>query len=510
MKLRLGVETMIRATTNRSRRTWSPVRTRACMMAALSLWMLCVPDLSNAQNFFQMTPEERKAYFERVNAASQKTWRELVSTLRITLPDSLPPMKDDPARPAGTFQKDGSGGWTDSSGNTYTRSEWGRWNNYDEAKAKPYKNLPDPLRTFDGRPVTDARTWWSVRRPELQEKFDGEIFGKVPASVPAVRWEVAAARDSVIGATPVKVKSLLGKVSGSGSTVSDVTIEATLVVPAKSSHPVPVILELGFVLPPGVVFPGMKEGGRSWMEQVLGRGWGYVIYVPTSVQADNGMGLNEGIIGIVNHGASRKPGDWGALRAWAWGASRVLDFLETESTVDAKRVAVEGLSRYGKATLVTMAYDTRFAIALVGSSGKGGATLYRREYGEAMGNIAGASEFHWFGGNFVRYADRPESLSVDAHELIAMCAPRPVFVSCGSPFVEGRWIDSPGQYLAATLATPVYALLGKEGLPAGPMPPIDGPVVGGDLAFRQHSGGHTVGPNWPFFLDFAAKYFAGR
>jgi hypothetical protein len=464
---------------------------------------------SSAQNVFQMTPEERQAYFARLNADAENSWRALVASLRISMPDSLPSMNDDPLRPPGTFKRTGSFGWSDSSGNIYTRSAWGKWNNYDEAKANPFATLPDPLRLNDGQEVKDAETWWRVRRPELQEKFDTEIFGRVPRNLPAVHWEIAGVTDSVIGSRAAVVKRLLGRVDRSPGVPNDVCIEATLVLPAKVPRAVPVILELGFVFPPGVVLPpGMQDAGPAWTEQVLARGWGYAIYVPTSVQADNAMGLKEGIIGIANDGSTREPEDWGALRAWAWGASRVLDYLETDNAVDAKRVGIEGLSRYGKATLAAMAYDTRFAIALVGSSGKGGAALYRRDYGEAMGNICGASEFHWFAGNFLRFATDANALSVDAHELIAMCAPRPVFVSCGSPLVEGRWIDSEGQFSAAAAAGSVYTLLGRQGLPPGPMPPIGSALVGGDLAFRQHNGGHTVGSNWPYFLDFASRYLA--
>jgi hypothetical protein len=476
----------------------------------LTILLLATPGQNSAQNLFQMTPDERKVYLERMNAEAEKSWRETIAALRIVLPDSLPPPEDDPRRPAGTVQRTGAFGWTDSSGNIYTRSAWGKWNNYDEAQANPYTALPNPLRCFDGKSVNDAETWWRVRRPELQKRFDDEIFGRVPDRVPAVQWDLFSAADSTIGGRAVVVKTLAGRVPRSPGVSNDVRIEVVLVLPAESARPVPMILELGFVLLPGFKFPGMQESnGPTWTEQVIARGWGYAIYVPTSVQADNAMGLREGIIGIANNGATRKPDDWGALRAWAWGASRVLDYLETEKAVDAKRVCVEGLSRYGKAALVTMAYDTRFTIAIVGSSGKGGAALYRREYGEAMGNICGSSEFHWFAGNFVRYGADANALSVDSHELIAMCAPRSVFVSCGSPSVEGRWVDSEGQYMAEQAAGPVYSLLGEKALPPGPMPAIDSLLSSGNLAFRQHNGGHTVGPNWPYVLDFAAKQFPG-
>ena len=463
------------------------------------------------ENVFRMTPEERNVYFARVSAEAENSWRAMVAELRVALPDSLPPMHNDPRRPPGTFRREGSSAWTDSSGNTYTRSAWGTWNNYDEARANPYAALPDPLRCDDGRRVTDAGTWWHVRRPELQEKFDTEIFGRVPDHLPQVHWDVAAVRDSMIGARHVEVRKLCGRIAHTPGVPHDVRIDVELVLPAEASHPVPVILELGFVLPPGVRLTLMQgDPGPAWTEQVLARGWGYAVYVPTSVQADNAWGLREGIIGIANNGAPRKPEDWGALRAWAWGASRVLDYLETDRSVDATRVAVEGLSRYGKAALVAMAYDTRFALALAGSSGKGGATLYRREFGEAMGNLCSASEFHWFAGNFLRYATSPDALSVDAHELFALCAPRPVFVSCGSPLVEGRWVDDTGQFMAESAAGPVYSLLGGTPLPTGNMPPIDSALAGGALVFRQHHGGHTVGPNWPYFLDFAATVFSRK
>jgi hypothetical protein len=272
-------------------------------------------------------------------------------------------------------------------------------------------------------------------------------------------------------------------------------------------------MELGFLFPtrPGAPAFGPPRGnGPSWQEQVVSRGWGYAILSPTSIQADHGAGLREGIIGLVNRGQPRKPDDWGALRAWAWGASRALDYLESDKAVDARRVGIEGLSRYGKAALVTMAYDPRFAVAFVGSSGAGGAKLYRREFGEKVENLAGSGEYHWMAGNFVRYAGplTPADLPVDAHELIALCAPRPVFISCGSPQVEGNWVDSRGQFLAAVAAGPVYRLLGKKDLGTAEMPPIETGLTDGDLAFRQHSGGHTTGPNWPAFLDFAARYFA--
>jgi len=256
-------------------------------------------------------------------------------------------------------------------------------------------------------------------------------------------------------------------------------------------------------------YPEIKaaQSGPSWQQQVLAKGWGYAIYIPTSVQADNGEGLNEGIIGLVNKGKPRKPDDWGALRAWAWGASRALDYFETDKSVDAKRVGIDGHSRYGKAALVAMAYDPRFAIAYISSSGEAGAKLFRHHFGEQIGNIAGTGEYHWMAGNFLKYAGplTDADLPVDEHELIALCAPRPVFIGAGATNGDG-WVDAKGMFLAAVAAGPVYTLLGKKDLGTSEFPPIETPLINGDLAFRQHSGGHTPAPNWPTFIEFASRY----
>jgi len=323
-------------------------------------------------------------------------------------------------------------------------------------------------------------------------------------------------KDTMVGAIPVITKEIVGHVDNSNDTSIVVNIQLTLTTPAKAKLPqggfqkVPVIMEFGFVFPPGFRFPGMPEQKgpqpKSGQEQVLAKGWGFAVYVPTSVQPDNGAGLTEGIIGLVNKGQPRPPDQWGALRAWAWGASRCMDYFETDSSVDARKIGIEGLSRYGKAVLVTMAYDQRFAIVLVGSSGKGGAALYRRDFGESMGNIGSSGEYHWFAGNLLKYVLNPGELSIDSHELIAFCAPRPVFISCGSPEKEGNWVDDKGQFMAEVAASPVYELLGQRGLGASTMPPIGTSLLDRTLAFRQHHEGHTVGPNWPYFLEFAQRY----
>ncbi len=383
--------------------------------------------------------------------------------------------------------------------------------NYDETKANPYSSLPDPLLSKDGRRVTDARTWWEKRRGEIVEDFDREIYGRVPAVTPRVSWEVTGATPERVGGVPVVTKSVRGRVDDSSYPAIRVEIELTLTTPANATGPVPVMLEFGFRFPPGFRPPrppGAAPEGPSWQEQLISRGWGYAILYPNTVQADDGAGLTRGIIGLVSKGQPRKLDDWGALRAWAWGASRALDYMGTEKAVDARQVGIEGLSRYGKAALVTMAYDPRFAIAFVASSGEGGAKLHRRRFGELLENVAGSGEYHWMAGNFVKYAGplTANDLPVDSHELIALCAPRPVWIGSGSFEAEGGWVDAKGMFLAAVGAGPVYRLLGKKDLGTTELPPIETALIDGEIAFRQHRGGHTAGPNWPTFLTWAERY----
>jgi beta-xylosidase len=385
--------------------------------------------------------------------------------------------------------------------------------NYDEAKANPFPKLPEALTLKDGRKVTSPEMW-PLRRAEITEDFDREIYGRVPAHTPKVNWEVISTKAETNGSVPVITKKLIGRVDDSADTNIAVNIDLTLTTPADAAGPVPVMMQFGFNFPAG--FFGRNRGtnnfppggnGPTWQQQVLAKGWGCAVIYPYTVQADNGAGLTSGIIGLMNQGQSRKPDDWGALRAWAWGASRALDYFETDPAVDAKQVGIEGHSRFGKATLVTMAYDPRFAIAYVSSSGEGGAKLHRRDWGEVVENLAGSGEYHWMAGNFIKYAGPLNwgDLPVDSHELIALCAPRPVFISAGATQGDG-WVDAKGSFLAAAAAGPVYTLLGKKDLGTTNFPPIGTALMDGDIAFRQHTSGHTDAPNWPVFLKFADRY----
>ncbi len=384
--------------------------------------------------------------------------------------------------------------------------------NYDESTANPYPNLPDALTLKNGKKVASPEMWWKQRRPEIVEDFDREVLGRVPANVPKISWTVTNTSSATVASRPVVKKQLTGHADNSSYPQISVDIQMTLVTPENATKPVPVMILFG-----------ADRGGApaSSVQELITDGWGYAYVNPTSVQADNGAGLTKGVIGLVNKGRTRKPDDWGALRAWAWGASRGLDYLETDKTVDSKRVGIEGVSRYGKAALITMAYDTRFAVVLVGSSGEGGAKLHRRNWGEAVENLTGTGEYHWMAGNFLKYgaseatfgSKNPGDLPVDAHELIALCAPRPTFISYGVPEKgDAKWLDHQGSYMAAIAAGPVFRLLGAKDLGTSDdyhtekMPAVNVGMLDGQLAWRQHDGGHTDAPNWKYFIPWADKF----
>ena len=406
--------------------------------------------------------------------------------------------------------------------------------NYDPAKANPFPNLPEVLTLKNGQQVTTADQWWKQRRPEIVEDFEREVVGRVPKDMPKVTWSITTqAVDRVVGKIPVNARQLVGHVDNSDCPAIEVNIQMTLVTPSDAKRPVPVLMMFGgfggggFPRRPGEPAPVPRNGfgGGNFAdppatEQLIAAGWGYATLNPGSIQADNGAGLTKGIIGLVNRGQPRKPDDWGALRAWAWGAARGLDYLETDPTVDAKKVGIEGVSRYGKAALITMAFEARFAMALVGSSGEGGAKLHRRNFGEAVESLTGSGEYHWMAGNFLKYGAAESSfgsknagdLPVDAHELIALCAPRPTFISYGIPEKgDANWLDQQGSFMATVAAGPVFRLLGARDLGVtedyhtAQMPPVNTGLLEGELAWRQHDGGHEDRSNTKYFIAWANR-----
>lgn len=438
--------------------------------------------------------------------------------------------------------------------------------NTDESLANPCPQLPDILLTNNGKKVSTAEMWWEQRRPEIVEDMEREVYGRLPKKIPQVTWTVKITDRELVGWTPVIAKQLIGHVDNSEYPFINVDINMMLVVPTNVKGPVPVLMMFGgrtvFPAPAqpspddmeklnsafkemmiknnpemkaifdrypaytpitrlvGLNFFAPKpEGDPSPTEQLLAAGWGYVTIDPGSIQADNGAGITRGIIGLVNNGQPRKPDDWGALRAWAWGAARGLDYLETDTLVDAKKVGIEGVSRYGKAALVTLAFEPRFAVGLIGSSGKGGATLHRRNFGEAVESLTGG-EYYWMAGNYMKYGASKAGfgsktgcdLPVDSHELIALCAPRLTFISYGIPEKgDAKWLDQHGSYMATIAAGTAFKLLGVKDLGVSndylteKMPPVNSGLLDGELAWRQHDGGHTDAPNFKYFIPWASK-----
>jgi lysophospholipase L1-like esterase len=398
--------------------------------------------------------------------------------------------------------------------------------NYDQALANPFPDWPELLTLKNGTKVATADQWWRQRRPEIAEDFEREVVGRVPVVVPKVTWQVVRTVNTTVGGLPVVARQVIGHVDNSACPAITVDIKLAVVLPADATSPVPVLTMFGWGNMPDEAeprFPGMTEPkAPPSPDQLIAAGWGYVSLSPASIQADNGAGLTEGIIGLTNKGQRRSPEQWGALRAWAWGAARALDFLETLPAVDAKRVGIEGVSRFGKAALVTMAFEPRFAVVLVGSSGEGGAKPHRRDFGEAVENLTSSGEYHWMAGNFLKYgadestfgARTANDLPVDAHELIALCAPRPVFISYGIPEKgDANWLDQQGSYMATVAAGPVFRLLGVRDLGVkgdyrtAKMPLVNTGLLEGELAWRQHDGGHEDRTNMSSFLGWANRRF---
>jgi lysophospholipase L1-like esterase len=396
--------------------------------------------------------------------------------------------------------------------------------NYDPAKANPYPDWPDVLTVKDGHRVTTAEMWWQKRRPEIVEDFEREVYGRVPKDLPKVTWTVAETVETTVGGQPVVARRVTGHVDDTAYPAITVDMKMAVVVPINAKGPVPVLMMFGWGNMPDEPlprFPGFREpAAPPSAEQLIAAGWGYVSLSTASIQADNGAGLTEGIIGLANKGRRRTPEQWGSLRAWAWGAARALDYLETLPAVDAKRVGIEGVSRYGKAALVTMAFEPRFAVALVGSSGEGGAKPHRRNFGEAVENLTGSGAYHWMAGNFLKYgaaeasfgSKNADDIPVDAHELIALCAPRPTFISYGIPEKgDAHWLDQQGSYMATVAAGPVFRLLGApdlgvtEDYRVAKMPPCNTGLLDGELAWRQHDGGHEDRSNMSFFIAWADR-----
>jgi hypothetical protein len=294
------------------------------------------------------------------------------------------------------------------------------------------------------------------------------------------------------------LKTIRGTVDNSSYPAASAHINVKLYLPAVAKGAVPVICEIvagsaRFGNPPPVAL------GR-----ILAKGWGCATVSTYSLQADSGAGLTDGVIGIVNKGKPRELDQWGALAAWAWGLSRVIDYFETDPAVDAKRLGLEGHSRWGKTAMLAAALEPRWAVTYISCSGQGGVQPARRNYGEPVDHVASDGEYHWMAGNYLKYACNWNAMPEDAPALLAMIAPRPVFIGCGT---TDPWSDAHGEWLTVAASGPVWKLLGKADAGATEQPAADEELISGDIGYRMHTGGHTDALDFPAFLKFAEKYF---
>lgn len=384
----------------------------------------------------------------------------------------------------------------------------GHVSNYSEEKVAPY-TLPDPLVLVSGEKVTTAEQWWKQRRPEILKFYQTEVYGRIPENSPRVTWEVtetdAAARD---GATTLR--RIVGRI---GDRPDGPKMNLTVYTPAKATGPTPLMLSISFNFggargggkAPPAKLPGKGPGFDS-IGEVLSRGWSYATLNYSDIQPDQAGRWKEGVIGqTLKEGQSQPAADeWGTISAWAWGISRAIDFFETDKTVNAKQIAITGVSRLGKTVLWAGAQDERVAAVFSIVSGEMGASLIRRDWGETLDDMAQNFGYQ-FAGNLQKYVGKWNDLPVDQHLLIALCAPRPVYVNGG---LTDQWSDPKGEFLAMVAAGPVYKLLGKQDLGTSDLPSLDQPLLSGDLAFHYHSSGHTAVPaDWKNFLDFATRHF---
>lgn len=392
--------------------------------------------------------------------------------------------------------------------------------NYTEAEAGEY-SLPDPLTLANGERVEDAQTWQSKRRPELIKLFEENEYGRAPAPK-NVRNEVVESPTPALDGKAMRKQVTIH--FGEGESAQ--SLDLLIYLPADAQGPVPLLLNVGFTANNlAVNDPGVRVG-RVWDRRENrripaegGPRFGRLNVLPTiergyGIATFNYGDVDPDVLGALAHGVRKQyladgktePADdeWGTIAAWGWGISRVIDYFETDPQIDAKRVAITGVSRLGKTVMWAGARDERVALVLASCSGEGGAALSRRNYGETIAHLVAPSRYPYqFAANYAKWAADPNTAPMDANLLVTLVAPRPLLLQTGN---GDKWSDPKGEFLAAVAATPVYELLGKRGIDVAELPP-PGKLVGDTLAFIMHDGGHGMVPaDWGVFLDFMDKH----
>ena len=365
----------------------------------------------------------------------------------------------------------------------------------------PEYKLPEVLRLESGKPVTSAEEWNERRRKETLELFRTHVYGRVPSTPYEQTFKVVhedpKALEGAATLRQVEIEMARGEKS--------LTIRVNLFVPNQSAKPAPAFV---LICNRGAenIDPTREKKSEFWpVEEGIARGYAMAAFLNSDVDPDKHDDFQNGIHGILDEGP-RQPDAWGTIAAWAWGASRVLDYLETVPEINSKQVAVIGHSRGGKTALWAAAEDQRFAIGVSNDSGCGGASLSRRRFEgrEQVARIVKAFP-HWFCSNFKDYADREDDLPIDQHQLIALIAPRAVAVGSAS---EDRWADPRGEFLSVVHATPAFALLGKKGLGSSEMPEIGKAIHGDGAHYHLRPGKHNlIVEDWKHYWDFADRVF---
>ncbi|MEO2047848.1 MAG: acetylxylan esterase [Pirellulales bacterium] len=392
--------------------------------------------------------------------------------------------------------------------------------NYDESKVPKYE-LPDPLVCFDGQPVTDAKTWRDKRRPEILRAFETLVYGTVPTCQTSLNFATTSSEPQALDGLATRKEIRIQLFAEKDTPL----IDLLLYVPNGAKGPVPVFLGLNYgnhgVHSDPTITPSRNancergEHAHRWpLELLLKQGYAVASYHGGDIELDrHGSGCRfttEGWQEGIRHYVLRQAGgteladdQWGSISAWAWGLSRVMDYLQTDKTIDRNKVAVFGHSRTGKTALWAGAQDERFALVISNNSGQGGAALARRRYGESVAASYSISGI-WYCKNYQQYGYNESALPIDAHLLIASIAPRPVYVASAK---QDRWSDPRGEFLAARHADPVYCLLGLAGLGVEELPPVDHPV-GETIGYHIRTGDHEIAPyDWKQYLDFADRHF---